>query len=714
MLRFNDDAGPAGYVSSYPPAPQFSGANNDAPAPSCRGRVRSADFGMPERQGLLDLARTYLEVQARLWPELAGTTAVPAADPATIAAMADDFERRFRQLHADVFRPGDTPIAWIALAVAYLRFSDGNSKPRSLDQQLLNVLNRARRDGVFVPWHYVLADAAVSGTLACRTGYMLAKTIVERRDEFGVSWFLIDDLSRMSRNTIESLRLGELAKETGVRVIGASDGFDSANPQSSLLLPVLGSMNEAFITQFRPKVKRGMDDAFRRGDNIQPPGVGYRLVDVKDASGNLVITHKGTIEKRAEIDPEAAAWIVRGAKMIAHEGKSPIELARLFNEQKVGGRQTWSDSMIRKMYSRERLVGREVFRTTRQEKNRTTGKVRYVKLPQDQWLVRESPHLRILPDELADAVRAKLNLATQSFGRTAKDRTKKAHRADLYPKVLIRLICGGCGTPMILGRSLGKYQSFCCFNSLHGIHGCTNRGYKSARIIDDAVLGTVMTTLFTEDFLADLTADVNKRLAWIARQPIPSTKKLEQEIANEDRQLKRLTDRLDKVDVTHLDVLVTKAEEMGRQLAAKRERLKELQRAGRRPNVKSVKEQDVVAALTHLRDLLQGDVGVAAQVLKALVGDVILETRQVEGQQKPQMVARFTINAVPALAVLDRCASARSNDAQKEMWAAVDDVAQPAETKRAKAGAKGDTIVSLAYDRKAAARKAARNRDGAT
>jgi DNA invertase Pin-like site-specific DNA recombinase len=171
-------------------------------------------------------------------------------------------------------------------------------------------------------------------------------------------------LMDLARNTIESLRLGELAGETGVRVIGASDGFDSANPQSSLLLPVLGSMNEAFITQLRSKVKRGMDDAFRRGDNIQPPGVGYRLVDVKDAGGNLVITHKRTIEKRAEIDPEAAAWIVRGAEMIAREGNSPIEVARLFNEQKVGGRQTWSDNMIRKLYSRERLVGREVFRTT--------------------------------------------------------------------------------------------------------------------------------------------------------------------------------------------------------------------------------------------------------------------------------------------------------------------------------------------------------------
>lgn len=619
-----------------------------------RGRVRSVDFGLPERTGLLELARTYLETQARLWPELAGTVAVPAADAATIAALADDFERRFRAQAADIFQPGSVPRVWTDIGLAYLRFSDENSNPRSLDQQLLNVLTRARRDGVFVPWQYVLADAAVSGTLACRRGYTLAKALVERRTESGVTWFLIDDLSRMSRNTIESLRLGELATETGVRVIGASDGFDSANPQSSLLLPVLGSMNEAFVTQLKAKVKRGMDDAFRRGDNIQPPGVGYRMVAVTNPDGSPVITHKGTIEKRAEVDPEAAAWIVRGAELIARDGKSPIDIARLFNEHLVGGRQTWSDNMIRKLYSRERLVGREVFRTTRQEKNRQTGKVRYVKLPQDQWLVRESPHLRILSDELSQAVREKLHLAAQSFGRSAKDRKKKVYRADLYPKVLIRPICGGCGQPMILGRSVGKYQSFCCHNALHGIKGCTNRGYRSTRIIDEAVLGVVMATLFTDGFIADLTAEVNKRLAWIAQQPIPSTKKLEQEIANEDRQLKRLTDRLAKLDDTHLDAVLAKAEEMGRQLAAKRERLKELQRAGRRPNVKSIKEKDIVAALGQLRDLLQSDVGVAAQVLKALVGDVVLEKRQVEGQVKPQMVARFTINAVPALAVLDR------------------------------------------------------------
>ena len=65
----------------------FSCDDSSSPAlpQSGRGRVRSTDFGLPERSGLMDLARTYLETQARLWPDLAGTPAVPAA-----AAAASD------------------------------------------------------------------------------------------------------------------------------------------------------------------------------------------------------------------------------------------------------------------------------------------------------------------------------------------------------------------------------------------------------------------------------------------------------------------------------------------------------------------------------------------------------------------------------------------------------------------------------------------------
>jgi hypothetical protein len=65
-----------------------------------------------------------------------------------------------------------------------------------------------------------------------------------------------------------------------------------------------------------------------------------------------------------------------------------------------------------------------------------------------------------------------------------------------------------------------------------------------------------------------------------------------------------------------------------------------------------VKEKDVLAELNRLRDVLQSDVGIAAPVLHALTGDVVLEARPAKNGKRPEMVARFTINALPALAAI--------------------------------------------------------------
>ncbi len=236
MFRFNNDAGDAGNGS-------LGSSDNSNGYRHGRGRLRGDDFGLTARPSLLGLARTYLETQARLWPELAGTPAVPTVTDAVVEAMADDFERRFRTHSVDVFNPAGLRRVWTDIGLGYVRFSDEGSNPRSLDQQLINVLQRARRDGVFIPWHYVCADYAVSGTLACRRGYTVAKMLVERRAVTGVAWFIIDDLGRMNRNTLESLRLGELVEATQVRLIGASDGFDSSNQQSKIMLAMMSSFN---------------------------------------------------------------------------------------------------------------------------------------------------------------------------------------------------------------------------------------------------------------------------------------------------------------------------------------------------------------------------------------------------------------------------------------------------------------------------------------
>ena len=638
-----------------------------------RGRLRGDDFGLTARPSLLGLARTYLETQARLWPELAGTPAVPTITDAAVEAMADDFERRFRTQLVDVFNPAGLRRVWTDIGLGYVRFSDEGSNPRSLDQQLINVLQRARRDGVFIPWHYVCADYAVSGTLACRRGYIVAKMLVERRAETGVAWFIIDDLGRMNRNALESLRLGELVEATQVRLIGASDGFDSSNQQSKIMLAMMSSFNEVFIDQLKAKVHRGQTDAFKRGEIVQHPGFGYRLVDVLTPEGKPELTRKGTIKKRVEIDPEAAEWIVRGAEMIVRDSQSPGAVAVVFNDNNVGGARTWSSNRIRKLYARERLVGVEVFRKTKQVRDRDTGHVDVVQKDRAEWMTRECPELRILTDELAEAVKAKLNLGSMRFGKNAADLRRDGkdpgRRVDVYPTVLVRPVCGGCGKPMALSRSTGKYKSFVCLNSIHGGHGCRNKGNKSARIIDEAVLKAVSAQIFDDGFITDLTAEVNIRLAEAARRPQDAATKLEQEIASRQRQVGRLTERLEKVqDAGGLDTIFNKVAELNRQLEAKRAELKEEQRRNRRPSVTSVKEQDVVVALTQLREVLLSDVGRAAPVLQALVGDVVIESRQVEGRKRPEMVARFTIDGIPALAALDRGKAAGANDPTVGLW----------------------------------------------
>ncbi|MFM8890124.1 MAG: recombinase family protein, partial [Planctomycetia bacterium] len=591
-----------------------------APPPYRSREKGREEWGLPPKESLRSLARTYLEQQAIHWPRLVGTRAVPKITEERIDAMAAAFERRFRTQSIDLLDPAGVPARWQSLGAAYTRFSDEGSNPRSLNQQLVNILARAKRDEVFIPWEYVCGDAAISGTLACRRGYLLLKSIVDRCGETRIEWLVIDELSRTNRNVLESLRLNELVRRAGVRLVGASDSFDSASEQSKILLSIMATMHEMQIDQNASRVIRGMGDAFGQGRLIQPPGFGYRLVSCLDADGTPLKTRKGTDAKRAEVDPEQAAWIVRGAEMIAYEGRSPADVARVFNAEKASGRATWTDGRVRDLYRRERLVGVEVFRKTKQLRDRETGHVDVVEHDRGEWMEREMPHLRILSDALAAAVRAKLDEGAKRFGSRAARATPaepRASRADVYPKVLVRPVCGDCGAPMMLGRSTGKYKSFLCPNALHGSHDCRNRGYKSARIIDEAVLRAVSAAIFTEDFTKSLTREVNVLLKEAARRPKGSTARIEREIAKRERQIARVNRNLEEEEGDAvIKAIIRKVAEMEWDLEALRAELVAERRRNQSPPVTRVKEKDVLAELTRLREVLLSDVGAAAPVPK--------------------------------------------------------------------------------------------------
>jgi hypothetical protein len=112
---------------------------------SSRRRRRDATIGLPNDVDLRKLALTFLQINRREWPELVDVGLLPEPSELVLDSMVDAFKARF--LSGVVISPSPSNLSpGVGLAAAYLRFSDDNSNPRSLDDQLTNILVRARRD----------------------------------------------------------------------------------------------------------------------------------------------------------------------------------------------------------------------------------------------------------------------------------------------------------------------------------------------------------------------------------------------------------------------------------------------------------------------------------------------------------------------------------------------------------------------------------------
>lgn len=198
--------------SSLDPASLCVSNSTSFTAPSV-GRKRRPDKGMPDEASRYELAQTYLKEQARHWPELIGEGVLQDFNDDNAKLLADDLRCRF--LGDPSLIAIDFPTALI-LSVAYLRFSDLGSNPRTLDQQLINILVRAKREGHFIPWTYVFTDAGITATIARRRGYQQAKQVMEEASP-QVRCLYIDEVGRMSRDVIETLMLMRAleAKATG-------------------------------------------------------------------------------------------------------------------------------------------------------------------------------------------------------------------------------------------------------------------------------------------------------------------------------------------------------------------------------------------------------------------------------------------------------------------------------------------------------------------
>src|SRR5262245_11826944 len=136
--------------------------------------------------------------------------------------------------------------------VTYSRFSSDRQRETSITDQQRNCRRRADAEGWTIVAEY--ADAAISGSDSSRPEYQ-AMLKAAMRGEFDV--LLVDDLSRLSRDSLEHEKTIRKLEFQGVRIVSTSDGYDSTSKARKVLRAVKGIQNEMFLDDLAAKVHRG-------------------------------------------------------------------------------------------------------------------------------------------------------------------------------------------------------------------------------------------------------------------------------------------------------------------------------------------------------------------------------------------------------------------------------------------------------------------------
>ena len=189
----------------------------------------------------------------------------------------------------------------------YARFSSENQREQSITDQYRVCENYvARHNDWVITERY--KDEAISGTQddTGRNGYrdMLADVKARRFDVL-----VVHDLSRLSRDSVETEQTRRRLVHWGVRLIAIGDGVDTQNEGHELMSGFKGLMNQQFLKDLARHVRRGMVGQVLKGYHGGGRTYGYRLIPEYHPTDKDPYGQPKRIGSRLEIDPDQAKWL---------------------------------------------------------------------------------------------------------------------------------------------------------------------------------------------------------------------------------------------------------------------------------------------------------------------------------------------------------------------------------------------------------------------
>ena len=377
-------------------------------------------------------------------------------------------------------------------AAIYARYSSENQRPESIDDQISSCRKLAKERQYDVEHGHIYTDEAASGAREDRPG-LVALRAAAVAGEFRV--LLVDDLSRLARNTLLLLSVLEELRFHGVRVLSVSDGLDTDDEDATVGIQMRGVFNELQLLDLRKKTLRGQIGQKQRGFIVGEATFGYRSVAV----GEVRMDKKGRPRPegyKMTIEPREAAVILRVFKEFV-AGSSESRIVKRLNAEGVPGRRTskkgWSPATVHRLLRNEKYVGRWIWNRTETRRDPKTGRRRQFPKPESEWFINEDQALRIVPQRLWERAQRRMESVRKVWpgGKGKRGfQGQRGGRVAHYPTDLLSgaMSCASCGATIakMSGKNGGYYG---CLGAKKG--ACDNHLHVRRALVERIVLAAV-------------------------------------------------------------------------------------------------------------------------------------------------------------------------------------------------------------------------------
>jgi site-specific DNA recombinase len=448
-------------------------------------------------------------------------------------------------------------------AALYARFSTDLQRAASIEDQFRNCRKRAEAEG----WTIVatFADAAMSGSDANRPQY---RAMLDAAARHAFEVLLVDDLSRLTRDSVECERAIRRLEFSGIRIVATSDGYDSTSKARKVHRGFKGLMNEIFLDDLRERVHRGLAGQAMKHYWCGGRPYGYRLRPVLDASKLDVYRQPSRIGTVLEIDDEQAA-VVREIFARYADGASCLTISRELNargipspgstwKRKARRCKGWMGSAVRVILRNPLYSGLVRWNFSQFVRDPDSGKPKRRSRPKAEWVEHRDESLRIIPDELFEQAQARTRVAANSDKRLKSGGKSKYLLSGL-------LICNVCKAHYVIADA----RSYACSGHWNG-GACSNHTRVRRDAMERVILGGVRRDLLAPERVERMAAEMHAAYAERMREIAARAETLPQEIEELDARILRLRERLRTGDpdfaVDELQAGIERAESKRRKL----------------------------------------------------------------------------------------------------------------------------------------------------